>query len=142
MAKRGRPAGGGWIARVEEKPTALENFAADLGKFLGSVQSKATNWLDQRKAITDQLTQIRDTANQYLQQLTVSGAGSTTAAGARRRGRPPGPGRRGPGRPRATGSLSTPAPARKKRTMSAAARKRISVAQKARWAKLRKSKQA
>lgn len=46
-------------------------------------------------------------------------------------------GRRGPGRPRKneTSANGTTAPGRRKRTMSADARKRISEAQKARWAK-------
>ena len=48
----------------------LGDFAADLGRFLGGVQGKAASWLQQRKDIAEQLTQIRDTANQYLQQLS------------------------------------------------------------------------
>ena len=77
MAKRGRPAAAAETGGAEQPNGApqapasdvLGDFAADLGKFLGGVQSKATSWLQQRKDIADQLTQIRDTANQYLQQL-------------------------------------------------------------------------
>jgi hypothetical protein len=41
------------------------------------VQGKAASWLQQRKDIAQQLTQIRDTANNYLQQLS-DGRGVTT----------------------------------------------------------------
>jgi hypothetical protein len=143
VAKRGRKARGGdgvgiGIQAQAEGPEhpggltsdTLGDFAEDLGRVLGSAQSKATAWLGQRKAIAEQLTQIRDTANQYLQQL--AGAGASFAEGVRRgrrRGRPPGSqsAKRGPGRPKGSG--------KKKRTMSAAARKAISDAQKKRWAK-------
>ena len=50
---------------VEEK---IEGFAEDLGRLLGTAQAKASSWLEQRKNIADQLTQIRDTANDYLQE--------------------------------------------------------------------------
>jgi hypothetical protein len=46
------------------------------------------------------------------------------------------PGKRGPGRPRKTAGASTPA--KKRRKLSAAARAKISAAQKARWAKVKK----
>jgi hypothetical protein len=103
---------------------ALVDFAADLGRFLGTVQNRAAGWLDQRKKIADQLTQIRDTANDYLRQLTGSESG-----GAVRRGRP-------------AGQASAAGRGRKKRTMSAEARERIAEAQRRRWAKHRKAKAA
>ena len=104
---------------------ALVDFAADLGRFLGTVQNRAAGWLDQRKKIAEQLTQIRDTANDYLRQLTGTESGRTGV----RRGRPP-------GQPSAAGR------GRKKRTMSAEARERIAEAQRRRWAKHRKAKAA
>jgi hypothetical protein len=119
---------------------ALGDFAADLGKFLGGVQSKAANWLEQRKAIADQLTQIRDTANQYLQQIGSEGAHLVQRFEKARRGRPPGSGAA------KTATASSPAPAakvvgrRKGSKMSPEARKRIAEAQKARWAEWHKKK--
>jgi hypothetical protein len=107
---------------------ALGDFAADLGHFLGTVQNRAAGWLEQRKKIADQLTQIRDTANDYLRQLTGAESGRTAV----RRGRP-------------AAAQSAPASAgrgRKKRTMSAEARERIAEAQRRRWAKHRKAKAA
>ena len=104
---------------------ALVDFAADLGRFLGTVQNRATGWLEQRKTIADQLTQIRDTANDYLRQLTGNDAGAIRA----RRGRP-------------AGQPSVAGRGRKKRTMSAEARERIAEAQRRRWAKHRKAKAA
>ena len=49
-------------------------------------------------------------------------------------------GRNGPGRPKASGAISTPVTIESpKRGMSAAGKKRIALAQKARWAKVRKA---
>ena len=120
MARRERKGGAEENSAV---PTgeALTEFAEDLGRFLGTVQSKATNWLDQRKAIADQLTQIRDTANGYLQQLTGASPGS--AAGPRQARRAGG----------AKGGR------KRKRNLSPEARERIAEAQRRRWAKARKA---
>jgi hypothetical protein len=155
VAKRGRRRGGADAASIETGPDAaggfgsgqasvsggeganaredtLADFAEDLGRLLGTAQSKATAWLDQRKSIADQLTQIRDTANRYLQDLAGAGANMSAAVNRGRRGRPPGrpSAKRGPGRPKGSA---------KKRTMSAEARARISEAQRKRWAKQRKA---
>jgi hypothetical protein len=103
----------------------LEEFAEDLGRLLGTARSKAEGWLGQRQAIVKQLTQLRDEASKLLTQL---GHGAERVI---RRGRPAGSKnvvKRGPGRPKGSG-------ARKRRKMSAAARAKISAAQKARWAK-------
>lgn len=144
MAKRGRRRGGvdaagigtgepavagGVEAAGTRSADTLGDFAEDLGRLLGTAQSKAAAWLDQRKAIAEQLTQIRDTANRYLQELTGGGANMAVAVRRGRRGRPPGSGaaKRGPGRPAGA--------ANKKRTMSPEARERIAAAQRARWAK-------
>jgi hypothetical protein len=123
----------------------LGDFAADLGNFLGGVQSRAASWLEQRKGIADQLTQIRDTANQYLQQLAGGEQVTTPSMLAKevaRRGRPPGS--KNAKRAVAKGSPAPGAaagdPARpKKRFMSAEARARIAAAQRKRWAKVRKA---
>ena len=101
--------------------STIEGFAEDLGNLLGTATAKAEGWLNQRQQIAKTLSGIRDTANNLLEQLTKG------AAAGRRRGRPAGSGTRGPGRPKGSG--------KKKRTMSAAARRAISRAQKARWAK-------
>ena len=53
---------------------AALDFAEDLGRFLGTTQKKAEEWLGQRRNIVDRLTQIRDAANGYLQQLSGEGA--------------------------------------------------------------------
>jgi hypothetical protein len=95
----------------------IEGFAEDLGRLLGTAEAKAKGWLGQRQSIAKQLTQIRDTASELLQQMT--GGGARVAAAVRR-------GRVALGRPK--GSV------KKKRTMSAKARKAISLAQKKRWA--------
>ena len=96
------------------------DFAEDLGRMLGTAERKANEWLSQRKAVTAQLTQLRDKATQLLQ--SIGDAPSPWAAPKRR-----------PGRPSGSTSPATVEP--KKRTMSAKARKAISDAQKKRWAK-------
>jgi hypothetical protein len=113
MAKKASPSG------------KLEGFAEDLGRILGTARSKADSWLGQRQAIVKQLTQLRDEASNLLSQL---GHGAERVI---RRGRPAGSvsvAKRGPGRPKGSGKGG-------RRTMSAAARAKISAAQKLRWAK-------
>ena len=101
---------------------------------LSVAERRVDEWLHQRGAVRTRLTELRDKATQLLERL-----GETPALAGRRRGRPAGStnkaagaAKRGPGRP--------PAAPRKKRTLSAAARKAISDAQKKRWAKQRKAK--
>lgn len=121
----------------------IEDFAEELGRLLGTAEAKAKGWLGQREQIAKTLAGIRDTANGLLSQLGEQATGVARAVARGRRGRPPGsknktsPGRakgskRGPGRPKGSG--------KKKRTMSAEARARISAAQKARWAKVKKER--
>ncbi len=141
MAKTSKLAGTG--AENDEPGSAaqphdvLGDFAADLGKFLGGVQTRATSWLQQRKDIADQLTQIRDTANQYLQQLGTEGSHLVERFEKARRGRPPGSGVK-PATPAGSAEAPAPAAATRKRTMSPEARERIAEAQRKRWAKLRR----
>ena len=91
----------------------LETFAEDLGKLLGSAENKARGWLDQRKSIAKQLTSVRDKADELLRELTGGAAKMAAAVNQARRGRPP-------------GSKNTKPAVKKRRKMSAAARKAIS----------------
>ena len=106
---------------------AVEGFAEDLGRLLGTAQARAQGWLGQRQNVARQLEQIRDTAASLLTQL-----GDATI---RRRGRRPGP--QGP-RKKAQGPRATASGANPRRKLSAKAREAISSAQKKRWAKLRR----
>ena len=118
---------GAEVTRRSPAESKMVDFAEDLGRLLGTAQAKAEGWLGQRQAIATQLAQIRDTATKYLQELSGSAASLAGAIQRGRRGRPAGSkNKRGPGRPKGSG--------KKKRTMSAAARKAISDAQKKRWA--------
>ena len=131
MAKRGtRPEG----ASEDELPVTLSGrdvedrvteFAEDLGRILGTTQARAAAWLDQRKAIAEQLTQVRDTANQLLARLT---GGSTAVAAALKD-----TGRR-------TRKRVAKAARKTRRTMSPEARERIAEAQRRRWAKQKREK--
>jgi hypothetical protein len=104
------------LAKHEATGHKLEDFAADLGKLLGTAQTKAEGWLSQRAHIVEQLTAVRDTATKLLRDL-----GHEAATLARRGGGA----KRGPGRPKG---------AKPRRKLSAKARKAISDAQKRRWA--------
>jgi hypothetical protein len=100
--------------------TRMVNFAEDLGRILGTTQAKASAWLGQRQQIARQLTQVRDTAERLLADLT--GGGARLAATVRRA--------------RKTGARKGPA----RRRLSPEARKRISEAAKRRWAAVRAKK--
>jgi hypothetical protein len=116
------------MAKTTKSQTAteqkIEEFAEDLGHLLGSATKKAENWLSQRQQIVKRLTEVRDTASKLLTDLGHQ-AESAVATGKRaykRRGRP-------------AAKAVVAATTKVKRTMSAKARKAISMAQKARWAK-------
>ena len=115
--------------RMEQTVT---DFAEDLGRLLGSAQTKATAWLDQRENVAKELGHIRDTASSLLARLTGVGAPPVTR-------RP-----RQASKISATASVaSSPLPAaggKRKRTMSPEARAKIAAAQRARWAKQRAKK--
>lgn len=134
MAKRssGTTAADEVVTRASAKESQLEAFAEDLGELLGKAQSKAAGWLGQRKAIADRLVDVRDTATRLLAQLGIA---ETTAP---RRGRPVRSAASSNGA--AAGTARTVGRKRgRRRKMSAEARARISAAQKARWAKVKKT---
>ena len=93
----------------------VEAFAEDLGRLLGTAQTKANHWLGQRQAIVKHLTAVRDTASKLLTDLGHQAERTQKFAPA-------------------------PLSKRKRRKLSAAARKAISDAQKKRWAALRSEK--
>ena len=133
MAKRGKNIESG--GSVEG---AIGGFAEDLGRMLGQARNKADSWLSQRQSIVKQLTQLRDEASSLLNQL------GHQAAAAGQRGRRvadsfvAGYQKRGPGRPEGSKNkkgIIIVGGKRTRRRMSAAARAKISAAQKRRWAK-------
>jgi hypothetical protein len=133
MAKKGSR---GRIRTQGRASKTMVDFAEDLGKLLGTAHAKASNWLNQRKNVIDELTQLRDTANQLLGELTGSAA-STAGRGAR--------GRRGRARAPQNGNAA-PAASRartgNRRPMTAAARKAVSIRMRKYWAQRRKAKAA
>src|SRR5678809_428373 len=90
MAKKKTGRGGAGSTLPTRVESAVVEFAEDLGKLLGTAQAKAEGWMNQRKAIANQLAQIRDTANRYLLQLTGTSTDGAGPARGARRGRPPG----------------------------------------------------
>lgn len=123
-------AGGSTAVAAEHK---IEEFAEDLGKMLGHARTKAQGWIGQRQQIVKSLTELRDEATELLSQL------GHEAAVAGKRGRKAvkkavAGVTRGPGRPKGSKAIIIVS-GKKKRTMSAEARKAIGDAQRARWAK-------
>lgn len=114
MAKRGRKASG------------IDRFAEDLGNILGTAQAKADSWLGQRQSIAKQLVQIRDEATHLLSKL---GGGVATMAGSVKVGR----GRGDAGKTARRGQGTRPGRP-KGHKVSAAARLKMSIAAKKRWA--------
>jgi ElaB/YqjD/DUF883 family membrane-anchored ribosome-binding protein len=120
--------------RVEtEEPTVteaavekIEGFAEDLSHLLSQARDKAHNWISQRQAIVDHLTELRDTASKLLTDLGHQATEQVAKVTGKRRGRLPMQKKAAP----------TPEETRK-RVMSPEARQRISDAQKARWAAAR-----
>ena len=112
MAKRGR--------KPKQADSTIEGFAEDLGRLLGTARGRADRWLEQRHSIAKNLEQIRDTASGLLNQL---GHQAKSIAGGRR-----------------NKLVYAPAPVsrKKRRKLSAKARRAISEAQKARWARQRR----
>ena len=106
----------------------VKEAIGNLNEALGTVREQIQSSNAERQQWASQLDEIISTA----QQLRASLGGEPAPAG-KRRGRPAGSGKRGPGRPKGSGG-------KKKRTMSAEARAAISAAQKARWAKQKAGK--
>ena len=124
----GRP-----VDRLSGTTGTLETFAEDLGQLLGSTRAKAEGWISQRNTISDYLVDIRNTASGLLDQLTGSGATPAATFRKARRGRR----RQATHPPAQAPGTETAAP--QKRTMSPKARQAISIAQKARWARLKRA---
>jgi hypothetical protein len=123
----------------------LMDFAEDLGTLLGTAEKKAHAWLDQRATITEQLTQLRNKADELLHKLGGSG-GHLPGPFGKRRGRPPGSANRAvedetgqrPGRPRASVGSTVAEAARKGRTFTAAQRRAAADRMRKYWAERRK----
>lgn len=106
--------------------TKIEDSAEKLSKLLGTAEAKAHGWLGQRQQIAKTLEDIRDTATKLLTDLGHGAAGVAAVVQRGRKERPPGSKNK---------AATQPVSRRKRRKMSAEARRRISEAQKARWAK-------
>ena len=97
--------------------------ATNLNEAVSSIREKIKSSNIERHELAKQLTQIVADAQGLLGEL-----GEAQVPLQRRRGPGRPAGKRGPGRPKGSGT-------KKRRKMSAAARAKISAAQKARWAK-------
>jgi hypothetical protein len=66
----------------------LVDLAEDLGRLLGTAERRMGTWLGERQELATKLVQIRDTANQYLRDLTAGGASLAAAIDRGRRSAP------------------------------------------------------
>jgi hypothetical protein len=94
----------------------IEAFAEDLGRLLGTARAKADSWMSQREQIAKQLAEIRDTASKLLTDLGQQARSAMRGRGGRK-------------------TQEAPRRRRRRRKMSAAARAKISEAQRLRWAR-------
>jgi hypothetical protein len=126
----GHPQGrGGDLAGIGQR---ARDFAGDLQKILGAAQAKASAWLDERRAVVQQLQTIRETAGALLRQLGLQAAESASVPQRRRR--------RGPGRPPKATGVAASTGRRRRRRFSAETRKKMALAQQRRWAAVRAAK--
>jgi hypothetical protein len=126
---------GGIQAEGRGTISRAEGFAEDLGRLLGTAQVKAQDWLGQRKAIAEQLTQIRDAATRYLQQL--AGAEEPAVRRDRKPGRSAGFRNKRSKIKQAAATSGTGK--RKRKGMTAAQRKAVGLRMKKYWADRRKT---
>jgi hypothetical protein len=110
------------MPRGRRRDAALEGFAEDIGKLLGTAQGKAERWLVERKTIVRQLEDLRNVATQLLSQMT--------------------PGAKGGPRRTLASDVAVVKVVRKGPRISAKGRAAIAAAQRARWAKVRAAKAA
>jgi hypothetical protein len=59
-------------------------FAEQLGRFLGTTERQASEWLGQKKVIVQQLSAVRDQAEKLIRQLTGGAADMAVAVGVAR----------------------------------------------------------
>ncbi|MGE3276695.1 MAG: hypothetical protein AB7O67_16405 [Vicinamibacterales bacterium] len=127
---------------AERKKTAprggdsLVGFAEELGRLLGTAERRATDWLAQRKAVTDSLRTIRNRADALLEQL--GDAAEAVGRGRREAASEPAATRgtrraKGAGSPKASGSSRAGGTA-PKRPVSPETRQKLSAAAKKRAA--------
>jgi hypothetical protein len=111
------------------------DLAENLGRVLGNTEKSLRGWFGQRDKFIKSLIEIRDRANKLLAEAGHQTQQAVSAV-ARRRGRPPGLGKkkaaktakRSPGQPKGSGKKT------RKGGMSPEGRARVAAAQKARWA--------
>ncbi len=69
---------------MAKRQIGLEEIAAEVGRVFGNTESHARRWLNQRQALLDTLTIVRDNANELVSQI----GGVPSPFGKRKRGRP------------------------------------------------------
>jgi hypothetical protein len=110
--------------------TAFEDIAAEAGRLFGTTEAHARRWLEQRNGLVEALQQVRERANELIDDLS----GQTKRRQMKRRARAAAVKTQiPPGNPAETRQV------RKKRRLSAATRAKMRAAAKRRWAARKKS---
>ena len=112
---------------MAKRVLSIEEVAAEVGRLLGTTETHARRWLDQRQTLLRALGSVRDKASVLMADL-----GEMASSGRTKRGRPP---RQIDGIPLA----DTPRKRRGRRKISDATRAKMRAAAQKRWAERKKA---
>lgn len=112
---------------MAKRVLSIEEVAAEVGRLLGTTETHARRWLDQRQTLLRALGTVRDKASVLMADL-----GEIASSGRAKRGRPP---MRTDGIPLA----DTPRKRRGRRKISDATRAKMRAAAQKRWAERKKA---
>lgn len=68
-------------SKAQDPGGKIPAFAEQLGRFLGTTERQASEWLGQKKVIVRQLSAVRDQAEKLIRQLTGGAADMAAAVG-------------------------------------------------------------
>jgi hypothetical protein len=112
---------------MAKRVLSIEEVAAEVGRLLGTTETHARRWLDQRQTLLRALGTVRDKANNLMAEL-----GEIATSGRRKRGRPA-------AGMEAVPFADTPRKRRGRRKISDATRAKMRAAAQKRWAERRKA---
>lgn len=112
---------------MAKRVLSIEEVAAEVGRLLGTTETHARRWLDQRQTLLSALGTVRDKAGALMAEL-----GEIAASGRGKRGRPA-------VRMDAVPLADTPRKRRGRRKISDATRAKMRAAAQKRWAERRKA---
>ena len=112
---------------MAKRVLSVEEVAAEVGRLLGTTETHARRWLDQRQTLLRALGTVRDKASTLMAEL-----GGIASSGRAKRGRPPAV-------VEAVPFADTPRKRRGRRKISDATRAKMRAAAQKRWAERKKA---